>query len=256
MIELLVITRARGHCLGLIFVLSLLSQSCWAKESNLVEQSSLPCTENFRRVAPDTHVFLSNENLELLALRLSSGLYADRQIYDRLVRDVTTIRARDPKLQSVAYSPRHNVRVLRVFFKTYDFWRVRMSLYRDWNCFNSFLGAEVVDHSEFEYAELSFRGLYNPDIVATWYRDLPGVKLTEFSSILGDSSNIYVSRQGSVWIYLFTIAGGDCLAGCTTADMHYFEISAEGHVQKSATWNSNSHEPPPDWATAYFRKYQ
>jgi hypothetical protein len=74
--------------------------------------------------------------------------------------------------------------------------------------------------------------------------------------MIGDSSNIYVSRQGSVWLYLFNIAGGDCLAGCTTADMHYFEIAEDGRVQRTALWNSNSHEPAPDWAIATFRKYR
>jgi hypothetical protein len=249
-------TWARGAWLELMCVISALSHPCFGAQSDSLTHSSVPCTENSQRVTPDTHVFFSDENMELLALRLSSGLYADRQIYDRLVRDVKMIRARDHRVAAVAYSPRQNVRVLNVYFKPYDFWRVRISLYRDWNCLNSFLGAEVADHPEFEYAELRFRGLYNPETISKWYRDLPGVKLTEFSSMLGDSSNIYVSRQDSVWKYLFNIAGGDCLAGCTTADMHYFEVSPDGQVQRTATWNTASNEPTPDWATANFRKYR
>jgi hypothetical protein len=55
---------------------------------------------------------------------------------------------------------------------------------------------------------------------------------------------------------VFDIAGGDCPSGCTTHEMHYFEVSADGRVQKTATWNTESHASPPDWATAYFRKYR
>jgi hypothetical protein len=143
-----------------------------------------------------------------------------------------------------------------VFFKPLYLWLARTHLYGDWNCLNRFLGADVVTHSDFDYAELTFAGLYNPDIVSKAYRALPGTTMTDFSSMLGDSSNIYITREGAVWHYLFDIAGGDCPSGCTTHEMHYFEVTTDGRVQKTATWNTESHAPPPDWATAYFRKYR
>ena len=49
------------------------------------------------------HMFFPNENLEQLALRLSSGLYADPAVYARLLRDTTTIRILNPALTSVPY---------------------------------------------------------------------------------------------------------------------------------------------------------
>jgi hypothetical protein len=207
-------------------------------------------------VARDTHVFFPDESLERLALRLSSGLYADKPIYDRLVRDVKMIRDRDPQLRSVGYRIDHNVRVLRVFFKPLYFWLAGTHLYGDWNCLNRFLGADVVAHSDFDYAELTFAGLYNPDIISKAYRDLPGVTQTEFASMLGDGSSIYVTREDAVWHYVFDIAGGDCPSGCTEHEMHYLEVTADGHVHRTATWSTESHAPPPDWATVYFRKYQ
>ncbi len=240
---------------GLIGVAALLRDPCWSAPSDPPNPSALPCTENSTRVGRDTHVFFPDENLERLALRLSPGLYADRPIYDRLVRDVTLIRDRVPKLKSVAYRFDHNVRVLRVSFKPLYFWLARSSLYGDWNCLNRFLGADVVTHSDFDYAELTFAGLYNPDLVAKAYRALPGVTMTEFDAALGDGSNIYVTRREATWHYLFDIAGGDCPSGCTEHDMHYFEVPADGSITMAAIWNSNSHAPPPDWATAYFRRY-
>jgi hypothetical protein len=242
--------------IGLIAVVGLLQNPSWSAPSAPPIQSILPCSDPATHAARDTHVFFPDENLERLALRLSSGLYADQQVYDRLVRDVTMIRNGNPKLGSIAYVPRQEVRVLNVYFTPSDYWRVRLSLYGNWNCLNTFLRAAIVTHPEFDYAELTFTGLYNPDIVSKAYRDLPGVKQTEFAGTLGDSSSIYVTREAAVWHYVFDIAGGDCPSGCTEHEMHYFEVIADGRVTKIATWNANSHAPPPDWATAYFRKYR
>jgi hypothetical protein len=173
-----------------------------------------------------------------------------------LIRDVTLIRGRTPELKSVRYFARQDARVLNVFFNTFDLLRVRAHLYRDWNCLNAFLGAQVVVRPELHFVQLSFAGLYNPDLVSKAYRALPGVTLTESGGMLGGGSSIFVTREDAVWHSLFDIAGGDCPSGCTTHEMHYFEVTADGRVQTTATWNADSHEPTPDWATAYFRKYQ
>src|SRR6187402_2787929 len=42
----------------------------------------------------------ADTNLELLALRLSSGVVAEQAIYDRVVRDVAAIREADPSLST------------------------------------------------------------------------------------------------------------------------------------------------------------
>jgi hypothetical protein len=242
---------------GLICLTIFFQNPCWGAPPVPPNPSTLPCANSWTRVARDTHVFFPDENLERLALRLSSGLYADKTIYDRLVRDVAMIRERDPELKHVGYRMVHNVRVLLVSFQPLTFWLARAHLYGDWNCLNRFLGADVVFHPESDYAELIFAGLYNPYIVSKAYRALPGVTLTEFESMLGDSSNLFVTREATgVWHYIFNIAGGDCPSGCTTADMHYFAITPDGRIQTTATWNFEAHAPPPAWATAYFRKYQ
>ena len=239
----------------LLCLAALLQHPCWSAPSDLPTPSALPCSDSSTEVAHDTHVFFPDENLERLALRLSSSLYADKQIYARLVRDVTMIRDGNPKLSAITYIPHSEVRVLNVYLTPTDFERARKSLYLSWNCLNRFLGATIVIHPEFDYAELTFAGLYNPDIVSAAYRALPGVTQTEFGATLGDGSNIYVTREATVWHYLFDIAGGDCMAGCTEHDMHYFAITPDGRAPKAAVWNSKSHAPPPAWATAYFREY-
>ena len=244
------IARAR-RWIGWMCLAAGISHPCWSAPNPSIG----PCGNSSASVARDTHAFFPDENLERLALRLSSTLYADRATYDRLVRDVSLIRARAPQLKSVHYFARQDARILNVFFNTFDFWRVRAHLYGDWNCLNGFLGAEVAFHPDFDYAELTFAGLYNPDVIARAYRALSGVKMTEFAGFVGDSSNIFVTREASTWHYVFDIAGGDCPSGCTEHELHYFAITPDGRVHTTATWKAQANEPPPDWATAYFRQY-
>jgi hypothetical protein len=241
--------------IGWLCLASGIGHPCWSAPAGAPIPSIELCANSSESIARDSHAFFPDENLERLALRLSSTLYADRATYDRLVRDVSLIRARAPALKSITYIASKDVRVLNVYFNASAFWRARAHLYRDWNCLNGFLGAEVVFHPEFDYAELTFAGLYNPDIIAEAYRLLPGVKMTEFSGLIGDSSNIFVSREPSAWHYVFDRAGGDCPSGCTEHELHYFALTPEGRVQTTATWTAQASEPPPDWATTYFRQY-
>jgi hypothetical protein len=117
--------------LGLFCLTALLHHPCWSVPSAPLSPATLPCTDPSTPVTPDTHVAFPDENLERLALRLSPGLYADKTTYDRLVRDVKTIRDRDPKLNSVTYGFCQNVRVLRGSFKPLYFWPARTHLYGD-----------------------------------------------------------------------------------------------------------------------------
>jgi hypothetical protein len=237
-------------------LVAFLSLPCSSAQAEPSMPSSLPCSADSPAKAPDTHVFFSDENLEQLALRLSTGLYADPAVYTRLVRDIGAIRALNPHLKSVPYRSDRNLRVLRVTFEPTYFWRARLHLYSDWDCINRFLGAQIAMHPEFDYAELTIRGLYNPQIVENAYRHLPGVTATEFASLLGDGPNIYVSRSDEAWHYVFDLASGDCPAGCTEHELHYFAITPGGLVQITAIWKPQHDESPPEWTPTYYRTYR
>jgi len=242
--------------LASLCLLALILNASEGSAAQLAAVTALPCSQAPTGAAPDTHAFLPDENLEQLALRLSSGLYADRAVYTRLVRDITAIRTLDPTLTSVHYRPDRNIRVLRVTFEPVYFWRARMNLYSDWDCPNRFLGASMTVHSEFHYIELTFGGLYNPQITSQAYRELPGVTAAEFSGILGDGSNIYVSRSEGIWHYVLDLAGGDCPSGCTEHELHYFQTALDGNVQPAGTWMPREEGSSPEWVNTYFRTYR
>ncbi len=139
--------RASSHIrIGLICLIGLTQFPCWSAPSDASVAASLPCTGSSVSVHATAHRFFPDEKLERLALRLSSGLYADKAMYERLVRDVTMIRGHNPALKPVTYFAHQDVRVLNVYFKSSDFWRLRAHLYWNWNCLNGFLGAQVVLH--------------------------------------------------------------------------------------------------------------
>ena len=242
--------------LALLCVMALSQPASGSAATVRAPITALPCSSASTGCAPDTHVFFPDENLEQLALRLSSGLYADPAVYARLVRDITAIRASSPTLTSVHYRPDRDVRVLRVTFEPLYFWRARMNLYSDWDCPNRFLGASMTVHSEFHYVELTFSGLYNPQITSQAYRELAGVTATEFAGILGGGSNIYVSRSEGIWHYVLDLAGGDCPSGCTEHELHYFQTALDGNVQPAGTWMSRKEGSSPEWVNTYFRTYR
>jgi len=201
--------------------------ACASATAHITSDTALPCKPGASDTEPDRHVFFPDDNLEQLALRLSPGLYADPTIYARLVRDIAAIRALNPTLKTVGYRPDRDIRVLRVTFEPTYFWRARLHVYSDWDCPNRFLGAQIAMHPDFNYAELTFKGLYNPQVIENAYRHLPGVIATEFAGLLGDGPNIYVTRTEATWHYIFDLAGGDCPAGCTEHELHYFTMTPD-----------------------------
>lgn len=223
------------------------------------QRPSDQCTEVTRNLPHDSRPPRANlnPNLNLLSLRLSKGLYADDRIYDRLARDVAIIRALDRGLESVQYRPRLDPHSVNVFFSPETLTSARKGRYRAWDCLNGVFGAQIEDYSKAGFMLLHLPGLYNPDKVVELYRRLPGVTRVVVDGVIGDGSNIYVTRNDSAWIYIFDIAGGDCPSGCLEHQLHYFEITADGTVAQSDAWDSKLHrDAPPEWATDNFRKYR
>src|SRR5688572_1074664 len=89
--------------------------ACWlalgmgcSNETAHCESQPEPQTSYERRPDP---------NLELLALRLSNGLTADQQVYERIERDINSIRLMESKLKEVHYTPRYDGRSLLIKFR-------------------------------------------------------------------------------------------------------------------------------------------
>src|SRR3954468_4104087 len=84
----------------------------------------------------------ADENLEMLAIRLSHGIVAEDTVYQRLVRDIGAIRRLEPKVRGIRYMPPDDGQTL---FVDFDFDEKGMAesqsgQYQAWNCFNRHFG--------------------------------------------------------------------------------------------------------------------
>jgi len=79
----------------------------------------------------------ADENLELLALAHSDGVVADQAIYDRIVRDVSAMRALEPAIANIGYFARYEPRKLLLEVSEATFSRMQQGDYSAWDCLNS-----------------------------------------------------------------------------------------------------------------------
>jgi hypothetical protein len=214
------------------------------------------CRDGPLKVPEIQHVYFPDDNLELLALRLSTGLYADEDIYRRLVRDIGSIRHADAHTRGVRYRPIDGGWAISVEFDRDTLQKINDTRYEDWNCLNSYLGAKIPDGPWNGPVNIWFPRLYDLSRVSELYSRLPGAIGVSRNMLLGDSSTIYVTRRRSDWVYVFDVAGGDCPAGCTSHDLRYFEVGARGKIRRRAHSRSVMAYAAPDWVRSYWRRYR
>jgi len=174
----------------------------------------------------------ANTNLELLALKFSSGVVAEQAVYDRLVRDVALITAREPSVADIDYYAPHDGKQLFLQTDARTLSQMQAGTYRAWSCLNGTYGLVSSDFSSgvISFATLTLKGIYNLVRVSKDYAALPGVQSASANVGGGDGSTICVVREDSVWHYVFDRASGDCLAGCTEHEYLHFTVSSAGTV--------------------------
>jgi hypothetical protein len=241
--------------IGIILALTNVSSPGFAVGPSSEGDPVVSCRDGSKVVSEDRHALFADENLELLALRFSTGFYADPVVYRRLQRDIESIRTINSKMRSIHYFKPNDGRTLLLFFDPKALTQAKSHQYDHWNCLNSYFGATVTDYSRFGYIEIRLRGPYKLENVAELYKRLPGVSQVDTSHTVGDGSTIYVTRRDTDWVYIFDIAGGDCPAGCTEHELHYFKVCPDGKAREIAMC-AHGCEPPPDWVKLYFRQYR
>ena len=201
----------------------------------------------------------ADQNLELLALRLDAGeVVATQATYDRVIADVTAIRALAPALADVGYFPPHDGKTLLVQPSEQVFKLIEAGQYSAWDCLNEFYGLTSIEPQRFSigssFVLVKLKGLYDLALLAGVYAQLPGITSVEPDGFGGDNAKICAARAGDQFEYMVDRAGGDCPAGCTTHDAQHFRSSAPGVVEALETWNSESGAPAPQWFTRMCRR--
>jgi hypothetical protein len=198
----------------------------------------------------------ANTNLELLALKLSPGkLVADEATYQRVVRDVTAIRAAHAELAAISYFTYSDGRTLGLELPTATADQIEAGTYHAWDCLNATYGAKApfeiirLGSSPTAFLYLELEGIYAMDQLAKEYAKLPGVTGADGNAVGGDGPTICATGGPSTWHLVFDAASGDCPAGCIDHAFRHFTTEPDGAIAEVASWNSKSGTPRPVWVT-------
>jgi hypothetical protein len=193
-----------------------------------------------------------DENLELLALKLSPGkIIANQATYDRVIRDVGTIRAQQPELRGIGFFPAGDGRTLTLGVTAEALAEMKRGDYGAWDCLN----ATYQPKEPFTYSTasvtLELRGIYAIALLAVDYERLPGVVFAKPGVGGGDGPTICVTPTPDTWHYIFDAASGDCPGGCIDHSYSYFTTEPRGDVKAVGTWASQAGTPAPAWVAKY-----
>lgn len=191
----------------------------------------------------------ADQNLELLALQLDGDrMSASDETYARVVADVGAIRAAHPELADIGFFGYTDGKSLVVRPDAMTMQRIHAREYSAWKCLNDFYELQSLEFVGDAYLLLTFKGNYNLEQLRQLYMRLPGIRSAETNLAGGDASKICLLRDGASIEYVVDRASGDCLAGCTIHDAHYFVSTRAGEVEAKGSWNSAAMVTnAPDW---------
>jgi len=198
----------------------------------------------------------ADQNLELLALSVSGTVVARQEIYDRVVRDVTAIRASHPEIEGINYLWRDSGNQLLMQVDSRTFAAIEQHAYHDWDGLNA--RWRLVDShilvAALQSLILQFNGIYYMAAVAREYAALSGVAYAEPNSGLGNGSTICLTIECDWYRYVFDRTGGDCPAGCTSHHEFGFSTDNLGAIAFEGEWDSTTSGAMPDFIRRFGRR--
>jgi len=99
----------------------------------------------------------ANKEAEILALEASGKLIAPQHVYERILADLTLIRAQNAPLQNLGASPSWAPDQLIVGFDAEGMTAVQAGTYTDWDCPNALYGVTSKDVTSFVNLHFSHR---------------------------------------------------------------------------------------------------
>jgi hypothetical protein len=197
-------------------------------------------------------------NLELLALKVSPGrVVAEEATYQRVVRDVAAIRAKEPEIAKIGFFGLRDGRSFSFSVSLETAAQMKGGTYHAWDCLNATYGAVLpfefirIGNADHEFVFAKLEGIYGMDVLALEYGRLPGLLNVESTAFGGDGPTICLTGGPSTWHYVLDAASGDCPAGCIDHVFRHFTTEAAGAVTALETWGTKDGTPRPAWVTQY-----
>jgi hypothetical protein len=213
--------------------------------------SSCPLLDEVAVVSPRADM-----EAELLAIEASKKAAAPDDVYTRIVRDLSDIRARFASVAGIRARASWVVEspfTLRVDGETIA--AIRAGTFHGWDCANGRFGMT------------GWRELANPYSIPTIALELGGRRLdyerlyAEYSLIAGvskekmwdawdgDGDDICALANGAELSYVLKHGAGDCPSGCTENAYWGFASNDGASPVELGSWDDTSGTPPPAWFT-------
>ncbi len=191
---------------------------------------------------------------EVLALLVAGTFTADTPTYERIRRDLASIRSRVPLLQDVRGRRYTSSITLVVEPTTFD--SMKAGTYTAWDCLHARYGWNARGMSEptsFPLGIVSgdLTGRYDMRAIVDLYADLPGVTDAGLDGFI-DGPSVCADRDpDGTYHYVFDDASGDCPSGCMDHHRYYFVSDAAGQITKKGEHSRGDDTSVPDWVTRF-----
>lgn len=192
-----------------------------------------------------------NREAEEAALWLSDSLVAPENLYNAILNDLATIRAKygeDISEVQITFAPPWVISQIIVGVSDEAKAQIFAGNYHDLDSLNSALrytGETIRSVGLGNSILLSFKGRLNPERLAELYKKVKSVVWAEPNWFYGDWSNVYPCGSMDGRGYLFREAWGDCPSGCTENCLFYFKVESSV-IEYVGGWCTMV-GPEPDW---------
>jgi len=187
------------------------------------------------------------ERLALRAQRDAEVVVASEAIYQRIARDLASLRAAAPDIPPAF----HHFGARRVMLHVTPavIAAQEAGTYQGLDCLNAWTGAQITRvMSMIEVMTVRFDALVHPGTIARLYRAHPDVLGVEADRMFGGGDDITLCNEaiGGTHRYMIHTGWGDCPAGCIHWSFRGYEVSEEGVVTPLGDWGDGE---APAWVT-------
>lgn len=207
------------------------------------ECAGLPGTDDELELTPRL-----DAEAEVLARRVAGTFTADTPTYERIRRDLASIRARVPAVASVRGGRYAGVVSLVVDVSTYA--SMEAGDYTAWDCLHARYGwtsPRMQSSGSIRLASGSVVGRYDMTAIAALYEQLPGVATAGLTG-WPDGPRVCAERDpDGTFHYVFNDASGDCPSGCMEHHLYYFASEPDGAITIKGEHSSEHRSALPDW---------
>lgn len=185
--------------------------------------------------------------IEMLGLTLTDAMVVPAALYQRLERDISAIKAKNPALRQLAH--RHDYDAGSLLIRAADDATanaIRDGTYQGWRCLARAYRQTTVHHMFGRHFDLRFDGAYDMRQLGQRYRQLPGIAATSLNLNMRDGSTISAQRDGEQFTYRFARKWGNCPSGCQQSRTWRYRTGPQGAIEVLATPPDDA-PPAPDW---------